>query len=144
MSTNQKIGVLGGGQLGRMLLQSAIDLDLDITCMDPDPEAPCQSISPNFVNGSITDYESVVQFGKNCDLITIEIENVNVEALKELSALGKMVFPQPKPIEIIQDKLIQKEFFKRNGIPTSAFMATKNRQDVFRNDSFLPAVHEPA
>ncbi len=142
MSIDLKIGVLGGGQLGRMLLQSAISMDLDVVFMDPDPDAPCKSVTPNFVHGSITDYDSVLNFGQNCDLVTIEIENVNVEALKELRAYGKKVYPQPEAIEIIQDKLLQKEFFKKNDIPTSAFMATKNRQDVFRNDSFLPAVHK--
>ena len=79
-----KIGILGGGQLGRMLLQKAIDLDLHISVLDPDEDAPCRHICKEFFHGSFTDYDAVYNFGKQFNLITIEIENVNVEALERL------------------------------------------------------------
>lgn len=141
MSLNQKIGILGGGQLGRMLIQSGIDFNIQFSVLDPDASAPCASIS-SFTHGKLTDYQTVVDFGKNCDLITIEIENVNVEALKELVRQGKKVFPQPEVIELIQDKRTQKEFYKRHQIPTAEFILTKNKQEVIANRSFLPAVNK--
>lgn len=141
MSLNQKIGILGGGQLGRMLIQSGIDFNIQFSVLDPDASAPCASIS-SFTHGKLTDYQTVVDFCKNCDLITIEIENVNVEALKELVRQGKKVFPQPEVIELIQDKRKQKEFYKRHQIPTAEFILTKNKQEVIANRSFLPAVNK--
>lgn len=141
MSLNQKIGILGGGQLGRMLIQSGIDFNIHFSVLDPDASAPCSSIS-SFTHGKLTDYQTVVDFGKACDLITIEIENVNVEALKELVRQGKKVFPQPEVIELIQDKRTQKEFYKRHQIPTAEFILTKNKQEVIVNRSFLPAVNK--
>lgn len=141
MSLNQKIGILGGGQLGRMLIQSGIDFNIHFSVLDPDASAPCASIS-SFTHGKLTDYQNVVDFCKNCDLITIEIENVNVEALKELVRQGKKVFPQPEVIELIQDKRTQKEFYKRHQIPTAEFILTKNKQEVIANRSFLPAVNK--
>lgn len=141
MSLNQKIGILGGGQLGRMLIQSGIDFNIHFSVLDPDASAPCASIS-SFTHGKLIDYQTVVNFGKACDLITIEIENVNVEALKELVRKGKKVFPQPEVIELIQDKRTQKEFYKRHQIPTAEFILTKNKQEVIANRSFLPAVNK--
>lgn len=141
MSLNQKIGILGGGQLGRMLIQSGIDFNIHFSVLDPDASAPCASIS-SFTHGKLTDYQTVVDFGKACDLISIEIENVNVEALKELVRQGKKVFPQPEVIELIQDKRTQKEFYKRHQIPTAEFILTKNKQEVIANRSFLPAVNK--
>lgn len=141
MSLNQKIGILGGGQLGRMLIQSGIDFNIHFSVLDPDASAPCASISL-FTHGKLTDYQTVVDFGRNCDLITIEIENVNVEALKELVRQGKKVFPQPEVIELIQDKRTQKEFYKRHQIPTAEFILTKNKQEVIASRSFLPAVNK--
>ncbi len=138
---NQKIGILGGGQLGRMLIQSGIDFNINFSVLDPDASAPCASIS-SFTHGKLIDYQTVVNFGKACDLITIEIENVNVEALKELVRQGKKVFPQPEVIELIQDKRKQKEFYKRHQIPTADFILTENKQEVIANRSFLPAVNK--
>lgn len=140
--TELKIGVLGGGQLGRMLIQSAINYNLDISILDPDPQAPCKSIAGSFTVGKLTDYETVLAFGRDLDLITIEIENVNVEALKELVKLGKKVFPQPEVIEIIQDKRKQKTFYKANRIPTAEFVLTENKAEVAALHAFLPAVNK--
>ena len=94
----RKIGVLGGGQLGRMMIQSAIDFNLNISVLDPDPNAPCKNLVQDFQIGELTDYDTVYAFGQACDLITIEIEKVNTDALKALQNEGKQVFPQPEVI----------------------------------------------
>ncbi|BDD00343.1 5-(carboxyamino)imidazole ribonucleotide synthase [Persicobacter psychrovividus] len=137
-----KLGILGGGQLGRMLIQSSLDFNLDIAILDPDPQAPCARISSNFTNGSLKDYTDVYEFGKQCDVITVEIENVNTEALRQLELEGKKVFPQPRVIELIQDKRVQKQFYQDNNIPTSPFILTQDRNEVMRHADFLPAVHK--
>lgn len=138
----RKIGVLGGGQLGRMMIQSAIDYNLNIRVLDPDPNAPCKNLVQNFQTGELTDYDTVYAFGKACDLITIEIENVNTEALKALQSEGKSVFPQPEVIELIQDKRKQKIFYKANRIPTADFVLTENSTEVKAHKDFLPAVNK--
>jgi 5-(carboxyamino)imidazole ribonucleotide synthase len=138
----KKIGILGGGQLGRMLIQAAIDFDLKIKILDPDADAPCRYLAHEFVYGSLKDYETVMNFAKDCDYLTIEIENVNIEALEDLQTKGVKVFPQPKVLRLIQDKRIQKQFYKENNLPTAEFLLTENREDVGKNFDFLPAVHK--
>lgn len=138
---NFKLGVLGGGQLGRMLIQSGIDFNISFSVLDPDANAPCSQLAP-FTAGKLTDFDTVIQFGTTCDLITIEIENVNTEALKELEKRGKKVFPQPSIIELIQDKRVQKQFYVDNGIPTAEFVLTENKSDVLKHSAFLPAVNK--
>lgn len=133
-----KIGVLGGGQLGRMMIQSAINYNLYICCLDPDANAPCKSIANEFTKGSLTDYDTVYKFGKDKDIITIEIENVNVEALKALQKLGKKVFPQPEIIEIIKDKGLQKMFYQRNNIPSQDFFLVENKSQISKYNDFFP------
>ena len=115
------IGILGGGQLGRMLVQEASRLDLDVVVMDKEKNYPAPNIWPHFVQGDFTNYDDVINFGMQCDVITIEIESINVEALKYLQSQGKNVYPQPEVIEIIADKGFQKQFYKDNNIPTSDF-----------------------
>ncbi|HMV07818.1 MAG TPA: 5-(carboxyamino)imidazole ribonucleotide synthase [Cyclobacteriaceae bacterium] len=127
-----KLGILGGGQLGRMLIQSGIDFNFNFSVLDPDKNAPCSSLAP-FSEGKLTDYDTVMKFGELCDIITIEIENVNTSALKELVRKGKKVFPQPEVIELIQDKRVQKTFYKSNGISTAYFVLTENKDDVARH-----------
>lgn len=134
-----KLGVLGGGQLGRMLIQSCVNLDVFTSVMDPNSQAPCAGYSNEFRKGAITDYETVYNFGKKADLVTIEIENVNIEALKKLEEEGVPVFPQPRVIEIIQDKRVQKQFYKDNGIPTSDFILINGKAEIEENEAFLPA-----
>lgn len=133
-----KIGILGGGQLGRMMIQSAINYNLYICCLDPDAHAPCQSIANEFVKGSLTDYDTVYAFGKDKDIITIEIEHVNVEALKTLQKEGKKVFPQPEIIEMIQDKGLQKMFYQRNGIPSPDFFLIERKAQIEKYKDFFP------
>lgn len=141
MNSNLRIGILGGGQLGRMLVQKGIDWNLTFASLDPDPGAPCHSLT-EFSQGKLTDFDTVMSFGKNCDIITIEIEHVNTQALRELEKQGKKVFPQPHIIELIQDKRTQKEFYKSRQIPTADFVLTTNREDVYRHKKLLPAVHK--
>jgi 5-(carboxyamino)imidazole ribonucleotide synthase len=136
------IGLLGGGQLGRMLLQAAIDLDLQIACLDPDAEASCHQLTPDFHQGSFQDYETVYRFGQAYDVISIEIEHVNIAALKQLEAEGKKVFPQPHILEMIQDKRLQKQFFKDYGFPTADFVLTDNQAELAEHAAFLPAFHK--
>ncbi len=140
---NIKIGILGGGQLGRMLIQAGLDLNLDFSVLDPDINSPCKSIAA-FDVGNLNDYETVLEFGKKCDLITIEIESVNTEALKFLEKKGKQVYPQPHLIELIQNKRTQKQFFKDHNIPTADFVLVENQDDIRKNINFLPAVNKLA
>lgn len=137
-----KIGVLGGGQLGRMMIQSAMDFNLNIAVLDPDPNAPCKSLVEEFRVGKLTDYDTVMQFGADKDLMTIEIENVNTQALKDLQKQGKKVFPQPEIIALIQDKREQKRFYIEHDIPTAPFVLTEDKASVRDHLEMLPAVHK--
>jgi 5-(carboxyamino)imidazole ribonucleotide synthase len=125
-----KLGILGGGQLGRMLIQEAINYNLTTLVLDPDNDAPCKHIANYFECGSITDFDTVYKFGKKADVITIEIEKVNIEALEQLEKDGKLVFPQSRVIRLIQDKGVQKQFFKENDIPTSPFQLVNTHEDM--------------
>lgn len=137
----QKVGVLGGGQLGLMLLQAAVDWNLHVKILDA-ADAPCAAIAPEFVEGSLQDYDAVYQFGQDVEVLTIEIEKVNVEALEALEKKGKKVFPQPHVIRLIQDKRTQKQFYREHGLPTADFVLTQNREDVKNYLDFLPAFHK--
>jgi len=138
----KKLGILGGGQLGRMVIQAAINYNIDIHILDPDPNAPCKAIANQFTVGSLTDYETVYAFGQNCDILTIEIEHVNTEALEALVKDGKEVYPQPHLIRLIQDKRAQKQFYKDKGIPTADFVLTENKAEVMQYKHFSPAVNK--
>ena len=141
-SKDFKIGVLGGGQLGRMLIQEAIDLDIHLHMMDPDPNAPCSLIAHSFTCGSITDYESVIEFGKDKHLVTVEIENVNIEALETLEEKGVKIFPQPRVLRTIKDKGIQKQFYTDFGIPTAPFKLYENANDIKDADINYPVIQK--
>jgi 5-(carboxyamino)imidazole ribonucleotide synthase len=130
LGENKILGILGGGQLGKMILDVSNRWGLKVFVLDSNIECPSSKLCSKFFVGDLMDYDSVVQFGENVDLITIEIENVNVEALKFLESKGKKVFPQPRVIEIIQDKSKQKEFYINNGIPTSSFRSCKGIQEL--------------
>lgn len=139
---SSRIGILGGGQLGLMLLQAAVDWNLDIHVLDPDADAPCKKIAPHFQQGSLQDFQTVYEFGKDLDIITIEIEKVNVEALEALEKEGKQVYPQPSVIRQIQDKRVQKQFYLDHNLPTAEFVLTESQDDVAKHLSFLPAFHK--
>lgn len=137
-----KIGLLGGGQLGRMLLQAAIDLDFEIACLDPDPQASCHSLAHTFQVGSFKDFDTVYQFGKDKDLVTIEIEHVNIEALEKLEKEGVTVYPQPHLLRMIQDKRLQKSFFQTHQFPTAEFRLTDDLETLKQHVDFFPAFHK--
>ena len=139
-----KLGVLGGGQLGRMLIQEAINYNLQVDIIDPDANAPCKSLAHSFIQGSLTDYETVLAFGRQCDLVTIEIENVNTEALAQLQKEGITVYPQANIIKLIKNKVDQKLFYRENGIPTASFVVVENKLDVTNADLKLPFVNKLA
>lgn len=125
-----KLGILGGGQLGRMLIQEAVNFNIHISVLDPSINAPCAALANNFVVGNFNDYQTVLDFGKTVDVLTIEIEHVNIEALEELERLGKKVFPTPQALRTIQDKGLQKQFYKANEIPTAPFHLIDNAADA--------------
>jgi 5-(carboxyamino)imidazole ribonucleotide synthase len=119
--SRKRIAVLGGGQLGRMLIQEASRYNISLSVLDPSENAPAAEIATAFVKGDFKDYQTVIDFCEQADVVTIEIENVNIEALKELEKRGKQVYPQPKVLEIIKDKGLQKQFYLDRGIPTAPF-----------------------
>ena len=127
---NRTIGILGGGQLGKMILDISNRWDLKVFVLDPNKDCPSSKLCSKFFKGDLMDYDTVVEFGKNVDLISIEIENVNVEALKFLESQGKKVYPQPGVIEIIQDKSKQKAFYTKNEIPTSPFKSCDGIEEI--------------
>ena len=120
-SSNFKLGILGGGQLGKMLLSETRKFDIYTKVLDPSNEAPCKISANEFVQGDLMDYETVYNFGKDIDLLTVEIENINIDALKQLEQEGIKVYPQPDVLEIIRNKGRQKQFYATNNIPTSPF-----------------------
>ena len=138
-----RLGILGGGQLGRMLVQAAVDFNVQIHVLDPDPQAPCKPYVHRFVQGSLQDFETVYAFGKDLDLITVEIEKVNVEALMALQAEGKTVYPDPAVLRMIQDKRLQKQFFHEHGLPTAPFELVENAEQV-RQLGWFPSVNKLA
>src|ERR1700754_2216425 len=137
-----KLGILGGGQLGRMLIQQAINYNVTVKVLDPDREAPCRKLCDEFVVGSLGDYETVYNFGKKVDLLTIEIEKVNVEALEQLEKEGVLVYPQPRIIRLIQDKALQKQFFKENDIPTAEFQVIASAEQLRQSHIPFPYIQK--
>ena len=137
-----KVGILGGGQLGRMLLQAAANYQVETYVLENDADCPAAHLCRHFIKGDIKDFETVYQFGKELDAITIEIENVNVEALEKLEAEGLKVYPKPAVLRTIKNKILQKQFYKEHAIPTAPFFITQNRSDLNRHEDFLPAVHK--
>lgn len=139
---NLRVGILGGGQLGRMLIQEAINLNVNVRVLDPDPDAPCKNICDEFVTGALTDFDTVYNFGKKADLLTIEIEKVNVDALQKLEEEGVIVYPQPRVIRLIQDKGLQKEFFKQNNIPAAPFQLISSKEQLLEVSMPFPFVQK--
>ena len=120
-TSNFTLGILGGGQLGKMLLQVTSRLSIKTNVLDPSEDSPCKNLCAEFTKGNLMDFESVYNFGKACDLVTYEIEHINVDALEKLEKEGIKVFPNSSTLRIIQDKSIQKQFFLDNNIPTAKF-----------------------
>jgi 5-(carboxyamino)imidazole ribonucleotide synthase len=140
--TSMKAGILGGGQLGRMLLQAAANYTVETFVLENDPHCPAAHLCHHFVQGDITSFDDVYAFGKKVDVLTIEIENVNIEALEKLEAEGVKVIPKPSAIKIIKNKIKQKGFYQVNEIPTSDFVVTHTKESLPHHHAFLPAVHK--
>jgi 5-(carboxyamino)imidazole ribonucleotide synthase len=139
-----KIGILGGGQLGRMLLQAAANYVVETYILEDDADCPAAHLCHHFTKGNIRDFDAVYAFGKNLDAISIEIENVNIEALEKLETEGVKVFPNTTVLKTIKNKILQKNFYQKNNIPTAAYIITNNLMEVEEHISFLPAVHKIA
>jgi 5-(carboxyamino)imidazole ribonucleotide synthase len=137
-----KIGILGGGQLGRMLLQAAANYPVLTYVLESDPECPAAHLCHGFTRGDIRNFEDVYHFGQHLDGITIEIESVNVEALEKLESEGVKIYPRPAALRIVREKILQKEFYRENDIPTPAFRITGKRDELKKFFDFLPAVHK--
>jgi 5-(carboxyamino)imidazole ribonucleotide synthase len=141
-SAQRRIGILGGGQLGRMLLQAAANYPVTVHILENDPECPAAHLCHQFTRGDIRDFDAVYNFGKSLDAITIEIENVNVEALEKLENEGVKVYPSPAVLKTIKNKILQKEYYRNLGIPTAEFIITENRAELEKAAHFLPAVQK--
>lgn len=120
-SSDFKLGILGGGQLGKMMLYDTRKFDIQTIVLDPSNEAPCKIACNHFTQGDLMDFETVYQFGKKVDILTFEIEHVNVAALEKLESEGVQVYPSARTLKQIQNKGIQKEFYKKNNLPTAPF-----------------------
>ena len=129
-SSNFKIGILGGGQLGKMMLSETRKFDIQTYVLDPNDNAPAKISCNHFIKGSLTDFSSVYNFGKLVNVLTFEIELVNLEALERLENEGLKVYPSPKTLRLIQNKGVQKNFYNDNKIPTSKFKLFKNFEDL--------------
>ena len=147
-SSDFKLGILGGGQLGKMLLSETRKYDIHTCVLDPSSAAPGRLASNEFFQGDLNDFDTVYAFGKKVDLLTIEIEAVNIEALEKLESEGLEIHPSPRILRLIQDKAIQKQFYKDNDIPTSDFEVFKNKADtvlaIASNDWPMPVVWKAA
>ncbi|WP_034886455.1 5-(carboxyamino)imidazole ribonucleotide synthase [Gillisia sp. JM1] len=147
-SSDFKLGILGGGQLGKMLLYETRKLDIQTIVMDPSEEAPCKISANIFIQGDLMDYDAVLDFGRKADLVTFEIESVNVEALKQLEKEGIKVFPSSSTLEKISDKVVQKQFYIDNDIATASFSAFNSRLELLKafdeNRVSLPFVWKSA
>lgn len=137
-----RVGILGGGQLGRMLLQAAANYPVETYVLENDEECPAAHLCHHFVKGDIRNFDDVYNFGKGLNAITIEIESVNDEALEKLEAEGVKIYPRPAALRTIKNKIDQKKFYVEHGIPTSEFKVTANLDELRKLADFLPAVHK--
>ncbi len=137
-----KVGILGGGQLGRMLLEAAKKFEMETHILENQENCPARLLCDHFTLGDIKDFDTVYQFGKKLDCITIEIEQVCVEALEKLEEEGINVIPRPAVLRIIQNKITQKQFYTDHNIPTSPYHITNQQQELLSLTHFLPAVHK--
>lgn len=138
----QKVGILGGGQLGRMLLQSAANYPVETYVMENDEQCPSAHLCHHFTKGNIKDFDAVYNFGKQVDVLTIEIEAVNVDALEKLESEGVKVIPKPSVLRIIKNKIEQKKYYQQYQIPTAEFVITETKEELKALASFLPAAHK--
>jgi len=137
-----KLGLLKGGQLGRMMLQAAPAFDLQSYVMDDDAHCPCRYLCYEFTQGDAMNFDDVYAFAKKVDVLTFEYEHIHVEALKKLKAEGLTIYPDPAIIELVQDKGRQKEFYSSHGIPTADFQVVPNRVALKACAHLFPAVQK--
>ncbi|HRN55653.1 MAG TPA: 5-(carboxyamino)imidazole ribonucleotide synthase [Agriterribacter sp.] len=137
-----KVGILGGGQLGRMLLQAAANYPVETYVMENDADCPAAHLCHHFVKGDIRSYNDVYAFGKGLDALTIEIESVNDDALAALEAEGVKVYPRTAALRIIKNKIEQKQFYASHAIPSAHFVITRSLQELEQHADFFPAVHK--
>lgn len=140
----KKAGILGGGQLGRMLLQAAANYPVETYVMENDSTCPSAHLCHHFTKGNIQNFDDVYAFGKQLDILTIEIEAVNVEALEKLEEEGVKVYPRPHTLRTIKNKILQKQFYEEQAIPTSKFVTTSRQSDLHQHKNMLPAAHKVA
>ena len=138
------VGILGGGQLGRMLLQAAANYPVLTHVLEKEDDCPAAHLCHVFTRGDISNFEDVYEFGKGLDAIAIEIESVNLEALAKLELEGVRVYPRVSALGIIKNKILQKEFYKKNEVPSPAFVTLENRETLRGQAAFLPAVQKLA
>ncbi|MBZ9629390.1 5-(carboxyamino)imidazole ribonucleotide synthase [Salegentibacter sp. LM13S] len=129
-SSDFKLGILGGGQLGKMMLYETRKYDIQTNVLDPNPEAPCKIACDYFETGDLMDFDTVINFGRKVDMLTFEIEGVNIEALKQLQKEGIKTYPSAETLEKIQNKGIQKNFYKKHQIPTADFEVFSNKKEL--------------
>ncbi|MBX2921323.1 MAG: 5-(carboxyamino)imidazole ribonucleotide synthase [Chitinophagaceae bacterium] len=139
-----KAGILGGGQLGRMLLQAAANYPVETFVLENDPDCPAAHLCHHFVKGDIRNFDDVYNFGRGLDALTIEIESVNEDALEKLEQEGVKVYPRPATLRIIKNKIRQKEFYTSHSIRTAPFVITQTKDELLAQEQFLPAVHKLA
>jgi 5-(carboxyamino)imidazole ribonucleotide synthase len=137
-----RVGILGGGQLGRMLLQAAANYPVETYVMENDEECPAAHLCHHFIKGDIRNFDDVYNFGKGLDALTIEIESVNDAALEKLESEGVKVYPKASALQTIKNKILQKQFYNEYSIPTAEFQITKNLDELRGKAEFLPAVHK--
>lgn len=135
-----RLGILGGGQLGKMLLQPILDLNMSCIILDPDAKAPCAEFASEFYNGKLTDANEVKELGSKVDVLTIEIENVNTEAMEELQKQGLPVYPQPQVVRLIQDKGDQKDHYTKHNIPTAPYTHVADKAALQSMDIEYPKI----
>lgn len=129
-SSDFKLGILGGGQLGKMMLYETRKYDIQTLVLDPSEEAPCKISANYFEQGDLMDYDTVLNFGRKADVVTFEIEGVNIDALKKLESEGIKTYPSADTLEKIQNKAIQKNFYKQKNIPTATFEVFKSTEEL--------------
>jgi len=137
-----KAGILGGGQLGRMLLQAAAPYNVETHILENDPDCPAARLCDHFTLGDIRNFDDVYAFGRSLDCITIEIEQVNIDALEKLASEGVVVIPEPRVLRLIKNKIAQKKYYREHRIPTADFIVTQRQAELKDHVSFLPAVHK--
>ncbi len=140
-----KVGILGGGQLGRMLLQAAANYPVETYILENEANSPSAHLCNYFVQGDIRNYDDVYAFGKNLDALTIEIENVNIEALEQLEKEGKPIFPKTSVLRTIKNKIAQKKYYETHGIPSAGYVVVQNRKEIesqFKNEPLINKIAE--